>query len=129
MRWKKKLRGEEFDEVPYEKVMSVDKRIQYHKDYIGLGGFLVLLGLFGPSIGLERSFPELFTVIIVAGALIAVTAATILRIAKYEVRIAGQGQGRTRRWRFEIIGYMLQKTETSAADGWVHVVRENLKKP
>lgn len=128
LRWAPKiLRGNEFNEISYSKITSVIQKLYHHKFYIGVGMFLILLGLVGPILGLQPTFgANAFVVSFAIGIVIAGSGATILKIASYELNVSGIGRHDAGKWKFEIVGYPLTKKDKTSADNFTSVITEQI---
>ena len=130
LRWgPKPLSGNELNELSYSKITSVIQKLYRHKIFIGVGVTLALLGVFGPILGLQPTFgANAFLASLVIGTLIAGAGFTILRIASYELKVSGLDQWDARKWRFEIVGYPLQKKEKVSADKFASIISEQVSR-
>jgi hypothetical protein len=124
LRWGPKiLRGNELSELSYSKITSVIQNLYHHKFYIGVGVFLILLGVVGPILGLRPTFgANAFVVSFAIGIVIAGSGATILKIASYELNVSGVDRRDAGKWKFEIVGYPLTKKDKVSADKFSAVV-------
>ncbi len=124
---KRKIRGrEELSELSYNEITSVIQKFYHHKFFIGVGVSLAFLGLFGPILGLQPVFgSNAFLVSLTEGLVIAGAGMSILRVASYELRTNSINKN-SGRWKFEIVGYPIQKSDKESAETFMSVIQSHI---
>ena len=125
---KRKIRGRmELNELSYNEITYVLQKFYHHKFFIGVGISLAFLGLFGPILGLQPVFGNTaFLVSLTQGLVIAGAGMSILRVSSYELRTNSIDKNGGR-WKFEIVGYPIQKSDRESAEKFTSVIQSNIR--